>query len=101
MNLFRAIAITLTQLPILYFEAGRRDMLGGFNQTDEGFGLLIGLFIVVPLVNLVWLGVETSKTFKKTREVGFNKSLPLPFVALFFLLEALAIDLYLLSHLRM
>ena len=40
MNLFRAITITLTQCPLVYFELGRRDLLSGFNQTDQGFGLL-------------------------------------------------------------
>lgn len=101
MNLLRAIAVTMTQVPILFFELGRRDMLGGFNQTDQGFGLMIGLFIVVPLIDLVWLIIESRRTFKLTREKGFNKSLLLPFVALFFFFEALAIDLYLLSHVRM
>ncbi len=101
MTLFRAMAIVLTQMPLLYFELGRRDMLGGFNQTDQGFGLMIGLFIVVPLVNLVWLIVESRRTFRQTREKGLSKALLLPFVALLFLFEALIIDLYLLSHVRM
>ena len=101
MKLFRIIAIALTQIPLLYFELGSRDMLGGFNQTDQGFGILVGLFVVVPLVNLVWLIVESRRTFKQVRKKGFNKSLLLPFVALFFFFEALAVDLYLLSHLRM
>jgi len=101
MNLFRAITMTLTQCPLLYFELGRRDLLGGFNQTDQGFGLLIGLFIVVPLLNLTWLIVESRRTFKMTGAKGFNKSLPLPFIALLFFCEALAIDLYLLTFVRM
>ena len=101
MKQFRIIAIILTQVPLLYFELGSRDMLGGLNQTDQGFGILIGLFVVVPLINLAWLIVESRRTFKKIREKGFNKSLLLPFVALFFFFEALAVDLYLLSHARM
>jgi len=101
MNLFRAITITLTQCPLVYFELGRRDLLSGFNQTDQGFGLLVGLFIVVPLLNLVWLIIESRRTFKLARTKGFNKSLPLPFVALLFFCEALAIDLYLLTFVRM
>jgi hypothetical protein len=101
MGYFRAIAIILTQLPILLFYGGSHDLLFGFNQTDKGFSLMIGLFVIVPLVNLVWLSIETRKTFKKTREVGFNKALPLPFVALFVFLESLAIDYFLLTQLRM
>ena len=101
MSFFRAAVIVLTQVPLLYFELGSRDMLGGFNQTDQGFGLMVGLFIVVPLINLAWLIVESLRAFKLTREVGFNKSLLFPVVALFFLFEAIAVDLYLLSHVRM
>jgi len=87
MNFFRAITIVLTQCPIVLFVGGTYDLLGGFNQTDAGFGLLIGLFLVVPIINLIWLGVETGKSFKKTRAVGFNKSIVLPFVALLFFLK--------------
>lgn len=101
MNLFRAVIIVLTQLPLLYFELGRRDLLGGFNQTDDGFSLLIGLFVVVPLVNLVWLLFETTRSFRLVRERGFGKMVLLPFVPLLLLLESLAIDLYLLSYARM
>lgn len=101
MNLVRAIVIILTQVPLLYFELGRRDLLGGFNQTDQGFGLLIGLVVIVPLLNLFWLMFETTRTLKQVREQGFNRGIVLPFVALLFLFEAVIIDLYLLSHVRM
>ena len=101
MILFRISAIILTQLPLLLFFGGTHDLLFGFNQTSEGFSTMIGLFIIVPITNLTWLGVETKRTFKLTREKGFNKSLPIPFIALFFFLEALAIDYFLMTQVRM
>lgn len=99
--MIRVAVIILTQVPIIYFELGRRDLLGGFNQTSEGFSLLIGLFLIVPLVNLVWLVVETARCFRAVRETGLDRTVLRPLVALLFLLEAMAIDLYLLSHARM
>ncbi|PLX98279.1 MAG: hypothetical protein C0623_13225 [Desulfuromonas sp.] len=101
MNLLRAMAIMLTQLPLLYYELGRRDLLGGFNQTDHGLGLLVGLFVVVPIGNFIWLVSETVRSFRKTRKPGLNRAMALPFVALLMLFESLAIDLYLLSQARM
>ena len=101
MTLLRLFAIVFTQLPLIYFELGSRDMLGGFNQTDQGFGLMIALFAAAPLLTLAWLIVESGRTVRLTKEKGFNRSLLLPVVALLFFFEAIAIDLYLLSHVRM
>ena len=101
MIFLRTSAIIVTQLPILLFFGGTHDLLFGFNQTQQGFTTMIGLFVIVPILNLVWLVMETRRTYKLTREKGFNKSLPLPFFALFFLLESLAIDVFLLGQLRM
>ena len=101
MIFLRISAIIGTQLPILLFYGGTHDLLFGFNQTNEGFTTMIALFVLVPILNLTWLVIETKRSYKLTKEKGFNKSMMLPFVALFFLLEALAIDVFLLGQLRM
>jgi hypothetical protein len=100
LNIFRGILIVLTQLTIIYYIAGAHDLLFGFNQTDAGFGTLLLLFFLVPVLNLVWLGIEISlaiKLFRQTRTATFL----MPAVALALLVESLAIDLYLLSQVRM
>jgi len=101
MNFFRIFTIIVTQLPLLLFFGGTHDLLFGFNQTQQGFTTMIALIFLVPVLNLAWLIIETRRTYRRTREKGFNKSLLMPFVALLFFLEALAIDLFLLGQLRM
>jgi hypothetical protein len=101
MKLFRFLVITATQVPLLYLELGRHDMLGGFNQTDAGFGLMVGLFIAVPLFNLGWLIFETWRSFRLSRQKKLSRNLVWPFIALTLLIEALVVDLYLLSLVRM
>lgn len=101
MTILRLISIVATQVPLLYFEAGSRDLLGGFNQTDAGFSLMVTLFVLVPFLDLSWLILESRRAWRRTRDRGLNRSLLLPPVALLFFFEALAIDLYILSHARM
>ena len=101
MRIFRCAVVVMTQVPLLYFELGRHDMLGGFNQTDAGFGLLLGLFVMVPILILAWLLLETVIAIRLAKKDGFSRTVLLPFFALAILLESLAIDLYLLSHARM
>jgi len=36
---------------------GRLDLLGGWNHTDSGFGVLILLFFVTPLATAILLVV--------------------------------------------
>ncbi|MES9898426.1 MAG: hypothetical protein ABW148_05320 [Sedimenticola sp.] len=97
----RSIAIVTTQLPIIYFIAGANDRLFGFNQTDAGSGLMIFLFILVPIVNLTWIIAEVRLLFIKTKEQGQLTSMQMTGIAFFFFVESIAIDLYLLSQVRM
>ncbi len=102
MNLFRGSAIFLTQLPLLLVLGGRFDLLFGFNRTDSGFALLALLFVSVPLLNLIWLIVEQGITMLAILGLWFGAAARgMPLVALVFLVESLAIDLYIASHARM
>lgn len=101
LNLFRVIAIILTQLPFILFVGGKYDLIFGFNRMDSGFALLLYLFILVPPLNLCWLIIEIIRSIKLFRRQPKAVSFLMPCMALFFLMESLAIDLYLLSHARM
>jgi hypothetical protein len=94
------MAMALTQAPLVLFVGAKYDLLFGFNRTDGGFGVLLLLFVSVPLLNLSWLIIEVIRAFRSSRprrEAAFLG----PLVALCFLLESFAIDLYIASHARM
>ncbi|MGD2100081.1 MAG: hypothetical protein PVG35_21095 [Desulfobacterales bacterium] len=101
LNLFRGIAILLTQLPLILFLGGKYDLIFGFNRMDSGFAALLFLFVAVPPLNLAWLVTETLISIKRYRQQNRAASFLMPCMALFFLLESVAIDFYLLSHARM
>jgi len=101
LNIFRIIAILLTQLPLILFLGGKYDLIFGFNRMDSGFTLLLYLFLLVPPLNLCWLIIEIVRSVKLFRHQRKTVSFLMPCMALFFLMESLAIDLYLLSHARM
>ena len=91
----------LTQVPLILFIGAKFDLLFGFNRMDSGFTMLLFLFVVVPPFNLAWLITEIIVSIKRFRQQNRAVSLLMPCMALFFLLESLAIDIYLLSHARM
>jgi len=99
--IFRGIAIFLTQLPMILFIGGKFDLLFGFNQTHSAFTLLLSLFVLVPLLNLAWLIIEITLSVKLFRHRNRALSFLLPLIAVFFIAESIAIDLYLLSQARM
>jgi len=80
---------------------GRLDLLGGWNHTDSGFGVLILLFFVTPLATAILLVVEAIQYRKGTRGETATGSFFMPGLAIFLFLEALALDLYILSQPRM
>ncbi|MES9963968.1 MAG: hypothetical protein ABW116_10535 [Candidatus Sedimenticola sp. 20ELBAFRAG] len=93
--------VFLTQLPMILFIAGSKDLLFGFNQTDAGFASLVFLFFSVPVINLGWIVAEIVLLVRKSREQGQLASMQMTGIALFFFVESVAIDLYLLSQVRM
>lgn len=101
MNIFRGIAIVLTQLPLILFIGAKFNLIFGFNRMDSGFGLLIFLFVFIPLLNLSWVITETIRSFKFSRHQSKAETFLMPFIAVAFLIESLAIDLYIASHARM
>jgi hypothetical protein len=76
-------------------------MLWGFNKTDAGLSLMLLALVVTPLLSLVWLNVETVISIKKFKTQKLTTTIQWPLLAALFLVETLATELFILSHLRM
>jgi hypothetical protein len=85
---------------ILYVGAAF-DLIFGFNRMDAGFTILLFLFVFVPLLNLSWLITEIILSVKLLRHRDRAVSFLMPLIAVFFFIESIVIDLYLLSQARM
>ena len=101
MKVLRGIAILLPQLVIVLLIGARFDLLFGFNRTDTGFNTLLFLFVLVPTINLIWLIVEIIISARAAKRHHRRMSFLLPGLALFFFLESVFIDLFMLLHARM
>ena len=101
MKVLRGIAIFLPQLLILLLIGARFDLLFGFNRADAGFNTLLVLFVLAPTINLIWLIVETMISMRGAKRQNRGMSFLLPGLALFFFLESVFIDLFMLLHARM
>ena len=88
-------------MTIIYYFAGVFDLLFGFNQTSAGFNTLVLLFVLVPLLNLAWVIIEIRLAIKRFRYRKGVAFLLMPTLAVLLLIESLAIDLYLLTQVRM
>ena len=100
MPFFRFIAIALPQILILLLVAGSNDMLGGWNQTSDAMVTVLVLVLLSPIVVLALLITEIVKCYKANKG---KRGMTFLFIGLevILLVEALAIDLYFLSMLRM
>ena len=101
MTAFRIVVALLPQALIVLLVGGRFDLLGGFNRTDAGFGTLVALFLAAPVATLALLVVETFRYTLQIRRNDAARSFSMPAVAVLLFFEALAVDLYLLSQLKM
>ncbi len=101
MNIFRGIAIFLTQLPLILFVGAKYDLIFGFNHMDSGFTLLLYLFLLVPALNLSWIIIEIIRSIKYSKHQSRAITFLMPLIAVFFFIESIAIDLYIASHARM
>jgi hypothetical protein len=101
MNIVRGTAILLTQLPPILLRGAKFDMLFGFNRMDSGFAVLLFLFISVPILNLCWFIAELIRSVKLSGHLKITANISWPIIALFLLLESVAVDLYIASHARM
>jgi len=101
LKIFRGIAILLPQVLILLIIGARFDLLFGFNRTEAAFNTLLFLFALVPTINLIWLIVEIIISIRTAKRQNRPMSFLLPGLALFFFVESLFIDIFVLLHMRM
>ena len=101
MRTFRGIAILLPQLIIILDVGAKFDLLLGFNRTDAGFSILLALLVLSPAITLIWFVIETVLSIRPAKRQGKAISFMLPGLALFFFLESLGMDVYMLLHFRM
>ena len=99
--MFRGIVIFLTQLLLILFVGAKFDLIFGFNRMDLGFTLLLFLFVLIPPLNLSWLITEIVRSVKLSRHQSRAATFLMPLIAVFFLIESIAIDLYIASQARM
>lgn len=88
-------------MPLVLFLGGKFDLLFGFNQTHAGFTVLLSLCVVVPILDLLWFITEIIFSIKRAGQRKRVSIILMPCIALFFFIESIAIDLYLLSYMRM
>jgi uncharacterized Tic20 family protein len=100
MTFFRSVAFALPQILIVLLVAGSHDMLGGWNQTNDAMGTVLILFLLSPVVTLALLVTEVVRCCKANQGERARTFLFIGLAIVLFV-EALAIDLYFLSQLRM
>ena len=101
MLLLRIIAIALPQVLILLLVGAEWDWLGGWNHTDTGFGVLILLFLLNPVVAVIFLVAELIHYRQLGKQQNISRSFLMPGLAILIFVEVLATNLYLLSQARM
>ncbi len=101
LNIFRGTAIFLTQFLLVIFLGGKYDLIFGFNRMDSGFALLLFLFMVTPLLNLVWFFAEILRSIRFAGRQSRARTLLMPLAAVLVFAEAVLVDLYIASHARM
>ncbi len=101
MLLLRIIAITLPQILILMLLGAALDLLGDWNHTDAGFGTLILLFLLNPVVAMVYLIAELLHYRKLGKQPAKQRTFFMPGLAIVIVVEVFATNLYLLSQVKM
>ena len=101
MLLLRIIAIALPQILLLMLVGAVLDLLGGWNHTDSGFGVLILLFLLNPVVAVIFLATELIHYRKPSKQGNETRSFLMPGLAIVIFVEVLATNLFLLSQARM
>ncbi len=100
-NAFRLVVAALPQLLLLLLAGARLDLLGGFNRTDAGFGVVVALFFVTPVAATALLVVEFVRRRRQLRHDPRTPASRMVAFAVFLLLEALAVNLFILTQVRM
>ena len=101
MLVLRIIIIALPQIILFLLIGAKLDWLGGWNQEQGSLGIIMLLFIVTPIFALALLYGESVRYYRQLKSKDGMQSILLPSLALLIFLEALSIDAYILTTLRM
>jgi hypothetical protein len=101
MLLLRIVAIALPQILILMLLGAALDLLGNWNHTDAGFGTLVLLFLLNPVVVMVYLIAELLHYRKLGKQADKQRSFFMSGLAIVIVVEVFATNLYLLSQVKM
>ena len=101
MIFLRIVAVAVPQILALLVAGAYFDLLGGWNHGSNAFGTLLGLMLLARLETLTLLFVEMVRCSKSFKLSKWQKPLALSLLAAILLIEALAIDLLILSQARM
>lgn len=101
MLVLRIIIIALPQILLFLLIGARLDLLGGWNHEPGSLSILIMLFLVSPFFTAVLLYSESVRYYRQLRSKDGAQSILLPGLALLIFIEALSIDGYILTTLRM
>lgn len=101
MQLLRITGIALPQLLALLVAGGYFDLLGGWNHSDSAFGTLIVLLLLAPLSTLALLIAEGARYISSFRKERPRRNARGVILATGLLVEALALDLLVISQARM
>lgn len=104
MAAFRLLVAILPQALLMMLVGARFDLLGGLNRSDLGLGILLTLFIVTPVLAVVLLTFEVVRLRRMRPDVdraSAARSRVGVVLAVLLLVEAIFLDLYILSQLRM
>ena len=101
MLFIRIIAIALPQILVFMLVGAALDLLGGWNHTDSGFGVLILLFLLNPVVAVIFLAAESFRYRKLGKQRVETRSFLMPGIAILIFVEVFATNLFLLSQARM
>jgi hypothetical protein len=101
MRLLRIAGIALPQLLALLVAGAYFDLLGGWNHGDSAFGTLIVLLLLAPLSPLALLVAEAASYLRSLRQRQPKRDAPRIILATGLLVEAIALDLLVISQARM
>jgi hypothetical protein len=101
MPLLRIAGIVLPQLLALLIAGAYFDLLGGWNHSDSAFGTLVVLFLLAPLANLVLLTAECARYIRRFKQEKSQRNARAIILATLLLVEALALNLLVISQARM
>lgn len=101
MLLMRIAGIVLPQLLALLVAGAYFDLLGGWNHSDTAFGTLMVLFLLAPLSALVLLVAEGARYIRSLGQEKGRRNARAIILATALLVEALALDLLIISQAKM